>query len=108
VIDNDPDIAEVRVGFTASDNGTHTAARLPPRPVVDDMAPAELRDERPDALRTGIDAIVKTLQEHRANSTRRYGGPWEGSYKNPVREGVDKGLCLALRLLGHEPPEERR
>lgn len=46
-------------------------------------------------------AIVTKLERHRGTSTM----DGHGGYKNPVREGYDKGLTDALALLDGDPDE---
>ncbi|WP_306358770.1 MULTISPECIES: hypothetical protein [unclassified Nocardia] len=56
-------------------------------------------------LESGRDQIATKLANHRATSTRCFS---TGEYKNPVRQGYDRGLTEALALLGIDAQEVNR
>lgn len=60
------------------------------------------RDKRIAELEAGRDKIAEILARHRGTSTRNMR---TGEYKNPVREGYDRGLTKALALLGVDARE---
>jgi hypothetical protein len=53
----------------------------------------------------GRDLIAAKLQKHREVSTRYVA---TGGYKNPVREGYDRGLTDALKMLGVDAAEPQQ
>lgn len=68
--------------------------------LLDELEQAHARIAELEAAR---DQIATRLQRHRSSSTRNHS---TGEYKNPVREGYDRGLTESLALLGVDAKEK--
>lgn len=57
-----------------------------------------------DALQRARARIVETLRDHRATSTQNI---HTRQYKNPIREGYDRGLTAALAIIDAQIGEDQ-